>query len=549
MRDEAEQYRIQVSAAETDRLRAQAQADAYARQLHDDGKKDTKAEQHDLRVLQHQGKTARAVPVPAAPANEKNLLDLYRRISGVIGISAKTIHERVIRGIADAPYSNITIRTDVPPEQFNYMQERPEYFKGIVVARKFLREYPEKDLAAQLFGTVSEIHENQVGTTHFKGATAGTRVGQSGLEYQYDKYLRGDDGYSKVVVNASGSRDDERRVSVKQPVQGERLKLTLDMDLEKVGDAALKQAMANSDYPARAGAYVAMDPTNGEILAMGSAPSFDANIFARPISESTYKYLTSNSTDAPLLNRATASGYPTGSTFKPVTAMAALENHLISPTRQIVDTGEWKYGGRTYQNAKHAQFGPINITDAIRVSSDIFFFQLGAWADDKDDPIQRMARQFGFGKTTGIDLPGESARAGARRGVAQDGLREVPDVHREGARDAGHDARTDRLRRHRAPVGGRRQRQPRRRPGRPAGHAAPARGRLLGARQRRHDRHAAPRDGDRGRQRRHGAGDPQEGQAPHQAQRARSPGRARRSARGRRPRPMVRLRTSSRAGT
>src|SRR5262249_8734189 len=158
-------------------------------------------------------------------------------------------------------------------------------------------------------------------------------------------------------------------------------KLTLDMDLEKVGDAALKQAMANSEYPARAGAYVAMDPTDGSILAMGSAPSFDANIFAKPISESTYKYLTSNSTDAPLLNRATESGYPTGSTSKPVTAMAALESHLISPTRPIVDTGEWKYGGLTYHNAKDESFGSITIGDAIKVSSDIFFFQLGAWAN------------------------------------------------------------------------------------------------------------------------------------------------------------------------
>jgi penicillin-binding protein 2 len=409
VRDEAEQYRKQVAAAETDRLKAQAQADAFARQLRDDGKKNTKAERHELRRLRKAGRTARKVAVPPPPANETALLTLYRRISEVIGVSQKTIHERVIRGIADAPYSNITIRTDVPPEQFNYMRERPEYFKGIVVAFRYLREYPHHDLAAQLFGTVSEIHDDQIGTKHFKGADAGTRVGQSGLEYTYDKYLRGEDGYSKLVVNAFGSRDEERKVSVTEPTQGSRLKLTLDMDLQKAGDAALKQAIASSHYPARAGAYVAMDPTDGSILAMGSQPSFDANVFAKPISQSTYKVLTSNATDAPLLNRATESGYPTGSTFKPVTALAALESHLISPDRTIVDTGHWEYGGRSYQNAKGASLGPLQMAGALKVSSDIFFFQLGAWANDKGNVIQRMARQLGFGRKTGIDLPGETA--------------------------------------------------------------------------------------------------------------------------------------------
>ena len=407
IRDEAERYRQALAAAETDRLHAQAQADAYARQLRDDGKRDSKAEKRELQRLNKAGEKARTVPVPAPPATETGLLRLYRRISDVIGVSIARIQERVIRGIADAPYSNINIRTDVPPEQFNYMRERPEYFKGVVVAYRYLREYPHHDLAAQLFGTVSEIHDNQIGSKHFKGATSGTRVGQSGLEYTYDKYLRGEDGYSKVVVNAFGSRDEGRKVSVTEPTQGSRLKLTLDADLEQAGDAALKQAIANSQYPARAGAYVAMDPTDGSILAMGSQPSFDANVFAKPISQSTYRYLTSNATDAPLLNRATESGYPTGSTFKPVTALAALESHLISPDRTIVDTGHWEYGGRSYQNAKQARFGPLRMSDAIKVSSDIFFFQLGAWANDKGTIIQRMARQLGFGRKTGIDLPGE----------------------------------------------------------------------------------------------------------------------------------------------
>src|SRR4051794_25827696 len=359
VRDQAESYRKALGAAEADRLRAQAQADAFARQLRDDGRKDTKAERRELRRLEKAGAKARSVPVPPPPASETGLMTLYRRISDVIAVSTQHIHQRVIRGIADAPYSNITIRTDVPPEQFNYMRERPEYFKGVVVAFRYLRQYPHHDLAAQLFGTVSEIHDDQIASKHFKGATAGTRVGQSGLEYSYDKYLRGENGYSKVVVNAFGSRDEERKVSVTDPTQGSRLKLTLDMDLQKAGDTALKQAIANSSYPARAGAYVAMDPSDGSILAMGSQPGFDANVFAKPISQSTYKFLTSNATDAPLLNRATESGYPTGSTFKPVTAMASLQSHLISPERTIVDTGHWEYGGAPHPHTQTESVRPV----------------------------------------------------------------------------------------------------------------------------------------------------------------------------------------------
>ena len=178
--------------------------------------------------------------------------------------------------------------------------------------------------------------------------------------------------------------------------------------------------MANSQNPTRAGAFIAMDPSDGSILAMGSAPSFNANIFARPFTQKTYEALTSKANDAPLLNRVTASGYPTGSTFKPVTALATLQGNIVTPQKTIDDTGHWEYGNRPthYQNAKGASFGTINIQKAITVSSDIFFFQLGAWAS-KTDVIQRMAKQLGFGRKTGIDLPGElpgvvPSRSGAR---------------------------------------------------------------------------------------------------------------------------------------
>jgi penicillin-binding protein 2 len=314
----------------------------------------------------------------------------------------------VIRGIADAPYSNVTIKTDVDRAEFNYMRERAELFPGVVVEKRNLRWFPHNQLAAQLFGTVSEISEEQRGLKKYAGVAAGTRIGQSGLEERWDKYLRGTDGYSRVVVNAFGTRDDQRKTSVKNPVQGQRLRLTLDYNLQKAGDDALARAIATSKHGATAGAYVAMDPTNGAVLAMGSQPGFNANVFARPFTKKTWDFLTSDATSAPLLDRASESAYPTGSVFKPITALAALEQGIIGPTEKFDDTGEYKYGGKTYHNAKDASLGPIDMSDALKKSSDLYFFRLGALLNDKPT-IQQWARKFGFGRTTGLDVPGEAA--------------------------------------------------------------------------------------------------------------------------------------------
>src|SRR5262249_15157229 len=152
-------------------------------------------------------------------------------------------------------------------------------------------------------------------------------------------------------VNALGTRDDQARTTEKQATEGNQLKLTVDYNLQKAGDAALARGIAASQYGATAGAYVAMDPTNGAVLAMGSQPSFDANVFAKPFSQKVWSFLTSDSTSAPLLDRAYESAYPTGSVFKPVTALAALQSGVITANKKIDDTGSWEWGNQHYQNA------------------------------------------------------------------------------------------------------------------------------------------------------------------------------------------------------
>jgi penicillin-binding protein 2 len=167
-------------------------------------------------------------------------------------------------------------------------------------------------------------------------------------------------------------------------------------------------ANANGN-PADAGAFVALDPRNGEVLAMGSYPSFDPNLFARPLTKSEYKTLIGEGkgTVAPLLNRAVNGGYPTGSTFKPITAMAALEGGFLSPGEALGGGQCITVSTQQFCNAGHADFGALDLVNALRVSSDTYFFEVGERANSHGEAIQRTARELGIGSTTGIDLPSE----------------------------------------------------------------------------------------------------------------------------------------------
>src|SRR5215211_47763 len=309
----AEAYRKLLAAAEGRRL-------AAAREVRE-------LERVRLRELRAKARRADKVPVGPIPVGAGGLRALYKRLGRVIGLAPATIHRRVIEGIADQPSANVTIKTDVPPAAFNYLLEHREEFHGVVVEKQYLRNYPFKTLGSQLFGTLREISPDEVGTKRYRGVAPGTRIGKDGIEESYDKYLRGTDGFTRVIVNSFGNRDDTRRTTRTEPIQGRQLRLTLDLGLQRAAQNAVARAIEAAHFngnPADAGAFVAMDPRDGEVLALGSYPSFDANLFAKPIDQETYDKLNSEENGAPLFNRAISAGYPTGSTFKPITALAAV---------------------------------------------------------------------------------------------------------------------------------------------------------------------------------------------------------------------------------
>jgi penicillin-binding protein 2 len=405
---EADAFRKARGDAEKERLAAEDQLRELERDIRERRKGPTRSQRRERRKLARAAREAQPVPIPPIPADAAQLRHLYRRLGRVINLKPRRIHERVIEGVAELPYSNVTIKTAVSRTAFNYIRERKEQFPGVDVEKQYLRDYPHRTLAAQLFGTTREISPTELKEKRYRGVAPGTRIGADGLEESYDKYLRGKDGYTRVVINALGNRDDRRRMKRVEPVQGQRLRTTLDLGLQRAANDAIKRGVeAAAQNGAKAGAFVALDPRSGEVLALGSYPSFDANEFAKPISQKRYDQLSSEALGAPLFNRAIAATYPTGSTFKPITAMAAMESGVISPTTTLYDNGEFKLGDQVRKNAEDASYGALQLPRALTVSSDVFFYQLGEQLNFKHGALQEWAHKLGLGRKTGIDIPGE----------------------------------------------------------------------------------------------------------------------------------------------
>jgi len=348
----------------------------------------------------HRGDPIKIPPIPSAALRVR-----YARLGMVLGKSADEIHRQVVHSLVLVPYATIRVKTDVTQAVLSYISERPSRFPGVTVDETYLRDYPETTLAAQILGTVNEIDPEQLGTPRYRGVKPGGKVGTSGLEYQYDRYLRGVDGIERVQVDASGRPVANDRLRRVDPIGGQKLKISLDRDLTRTGDRALRGPLNPSNHP---GAYIALDPRNGEILATGSNPTFDPVLFTKELTQKRYDTLFGDAAGAPAFNRALQGGYPTASTFKAITALASLDGGVITPGATINDTGCVQVFEAKRCNARDEAYGTVNMERALQVSSDVYFYKLGVAAYQKRGLlIQNYARRLGFGRPTGIDLPGE----------------------------------------------------------------------------------------------------------------------------------------------
>ena len=298
-----------------------------------------------------------------------------------------------------APAAPVTLRRDVGRYLVYYLQENQDRFPGVEVRRVFVRDYPNGTLAAHLFGNVGEVTEEQLDERRYRGLEPGDTVGQDGVEYQYDRVLRGRAGATRIQVDSLGRPTPGGQLRVAEPVPGDNLRLTIDADLQEAGEAAL----SGTGLP---GAYVAMDVRDGRILAMGSSPTFDPGVFTKPLSQRQVDELYRDPVLSPLTNRAVAGAYPTGSTFKPITSVAALASGNATTAEPIHDDGAFTLGGITFENAGGAAYGTIAMQTALQVSSDVFYYTLGDRMNGSN-ALQKWARKLGIGRESGIDLPGE----------------------------------------------------------------------------------------------------------------------------------------------
>jgi penicillin-binding protein 2 len=364
-------------------------------------------------------RTTNAVQVvpSALPPRGAPRLALYRRLGALLGMSPRRVEALVVKGRTALPYAPVTIKTDAGQGVLTVLAERQSEFPGVTQQPVSLRAYPYGEMAAQVLGYVGQVTEPELKLRAFNGVKQGTVVGQEGLEYYYDRYLRGRPGVQRVEVNAAGYPVPSS-LPATLPRAGYSLKVSLDLALQREAEKALVEGIERANAggkPAAAGAFTALDPRNGQILAIGSYPTFNPNKFAKPLTKSEYAALEgkagaaggSEEAPAPLTDRAVNGTYPTGSTFKPITAMGALEAGVISPSQGLGAGQCISVSTQQFCNAGKADYGPVALVEALKVSSDTYFFETGELANSHGNVIQGMAHKLGIGEKTGIDLPSE----------------------------------------------------------------------------------------------------------------------------------------------
>lgn len=316
-----------------------------------------------------------------------------------------------------SPYQPIPVAGSVPQAVAVKIMEESDQFPGVQVAPAAQRSYPEPYgmTAAQILGYLSPVTSTELKKSHSDLQSTDV-VGRAGLEQTYDAGLRGKAGIARVSVDSVGN--PVRTVSETPPVPGNDLVTTLDARVQAVTEQQLATAVAQAHQ--KTGAAVVMDVNTGGIVAMASYPTYNPDVWgSNGISAATYAKLTSPAAGIPLLDRAYQGEYAPGSTFKIVTASAMLQDGFPANGTYDCSTDFSAGGGTPFHNFEGEAYGPITLKQAIEVSCDTVFYRVAyqMWLADggnspvknPKDPVQTMARSYGLGKPTGLDLPGEAS--------------------------------------------------------------------------------------------------------------------------------------------
>jgi penicillin-binding protein 2 len=381
---------------------------------------------HDYYSELSQGNRVRTEPIPAArglildrngeviagsqPAYQLELVpeevpDVDKTLASLVQldlIRAEDVDEIERTIESSRTFDSVPIRLRMSDEDVGHFAVHRFEFPGLDIKTRQTRWYPNGQLAVHALGYVGAISEQDL--KHIdRAAYAGTAlIGKLGVESTFERELHGSNGFREVLVNAQG-RSVERQgafvpnLRTKSPTAGADLVLSIDLKVQRVAENALA---------GHRGAVVALDPHNGDVIALVSLPGFDPTLFARGITAAEYGAL-QNDIDRPLFNRALLGTYPSGSTIKPPIALAALTDHAVDPQRQIFCAGVYHLPGsrRQFREGKDGRHGHVALQEAISRSCDVYFYGLAATLGV--DRIAAFLALFGYGEVTGIDIGGE----------------------------------------------------------------------------------------------------------------------------------------------
>lgn len=321
--------------------------------------------------------------------------DTIRRIAGLLGIREEDIRRKINVGRRKEPFHPIKIKENVDWEEVAKVEARRIDMPGVFIEVEVTRNYLYGDLGSHIIGYLGRITAEQAEIEEYSNFPRGSLVGQWGIEKSFDKVLKGIPGERIIEVDALGR--EVRVLGERESIPGDDLYLTVDLRTQKIAEEVLGK---------EAGAIVAIDPRNGEILALSSRPSPDPNMFSTGIQKKDWIQLI-NDPLYPLMNRAIQSQVPPGSIFKIVMAAAGLETGKISPTTEVNCQGFMRFGNRDFRCWRSGGHGRISLHRAIVESCDVYFYELGKRLGI--DLISDYAGAFGLGKVTGVPLPSEKA--------------------------------------------------------------------------------------------------------------------------------------------
>ncbi len=320
---------------------------------------------------------------------------LLNRLRYLGNLEMGPVREKLGRAARGYPFKPVCLKKDLSRRELAMIETRRFDLPGVIIKVRPQRHYFYGTLAAHVVGYLGEISERQLRSGKFPNSRSGDLVGKTGIEGKWQTSLNGGRGGEQVEVDAAGRRI--KVISRRPPVSGADVCLTINRELQTLAENALD---------GKHGAIVAMDPRNGQILALASSPSYDPNLFITGFDDDTWESMVS-SKDYPLNNRALTGQYPPGSVFKIVVALAGLQEGVISPQEAFYCNGQYSLGRGKYQCWKRSGHGKVDLYRALVESCDVYFYHLGMRLGV--DRIADYAHQLGLGRKTGFNLGHEES--------------------------------------------------------------------------------------------------------------------------------------------